>query len=60
MKARKKGNKHTKDCSSLQSTIKEFLQRDTNGLQEISTRAQKEQNLISTHFSNLTNEQDTE
>jgi len=72
--ARKKGNKHTKDCwpSSVQldliwgrdwsipSTIKEFLQRDTNELQEISTRAHKEQNLISTHFPNLKNEQDTQ
>jgi len=46
--------------SIIFKTCKEFLQRDTNGLQKISTRAHKEQNLISTHFSNLTNEQDTQ
>lgn len=39
----------------------EFLQRDKKKrLQEISLKAHKEQTLISTIFSNLTNEQDTQ
>ena len=55
--------------AALQSTIKDSYKEITNGLREISTRAHKEQFLISskkeqfltsTHFPNLTNEQDTQ
>jgi len=70
----KERNKHTKDCwpSSVQYDLiwgrkqlsnplsKSSSKEITNGLQEISTKAHKEQNLISTHFPNLTNEQDTQ
>ena len=45
---------------SLQSTINEFLQRDTDGLQEISFNKLKKNNPNFYSFLNLTNEQDTQ
>jgi len=70
----KERNKHTKDCwpNSVQYDLiwgrvqlsnplsKSSSKEITNGLQEVSTTAHKEQNLISTRFPNLTNEQDTQ